>query len=96
MKEDSEFRCGWKWLRLFRNSKTEPFHDSCKIHDQETSAGSVPSQIDNLAEVQRRFEENLERERQANFSGLGAYRLLGSFYKLVTRYATSFFWEGKK
>lgn len=95
MSEDKIDRCGWKWLRLFRDHKTEPYSQACKIHDQETSAGSVSQQTSTLAEVQRRFEENLERERQAKYSGLGAYRLLGSFYKLITRYATRFFWEGK-
>lgn len=96
MSEDPIKRCGWKWLRLFRKSEREPFHNACVIHDEETSAGSVSQQISTLEEVQRRFEENIERERAAKYSGIGAPRLLASFYKLVTRYATRFFWEGKR
>lgn len=96
MSEDPIDRCGWKWLRIFPNWKREPFHDSCVIHDQETSAGSVSQEISSLDEVQRRFEENIERERAAKYSGIGAPRLLASFYKLVTRFATRFFWEGDR
>lgn len=96
MKEDNKERCGYKWLSIWKKPEDDPYFEACKTHDQETSPDSYAAKYEKLSDVQDRFERAVERARRIRYSGLGAYRILGSFYKLVTRYLTWPFWEGKK
>lgn len=94
MIEDEDTKCGYGYFTLYTDPKDDPFIDACAHHDNQTTIGSVAQEVLTLKQVQEVFDHNIDVIVDRH-SGTGYVRILGSFYKLMTRGFTWLFWEGK-
>jgi len=58
--EDPNKGCGWRFLRLFRKRKKDPYDAACVWHDDATSPGTWTSENLTPERKQEHFEDMMD------------------------------------
>lgn len=91
--EDKTVQCGWKWLRVYRVPKHDPYLVVCEWDDKATTEGS-PQQLIGISakRLTQHFSDMIDAEDKR--AGRPLNSPLARFYKFMHRQFSGLFYEG--